>query len=115
MLLFRSNPRILQKVWGETAKLMSEFDFCHSVLDAKRNSRLRFGGFPWVVLFLVGLTFWAFKSVHFADANHDSRLAILPGLPGVSKCSSASPNHDSSLVIWTAKTVILQMLITIVA
>ena len=114
MLLFRSNPRILQKELSETAKLMSEFAFCHSVLDAKRNSRLRFGGFPWVVLFLVGLTFWAFKSVHFADANHDTRLVILPGLAGVSK-SYASPNHDSRLAIGTAKTVILQVLITIVA
>ena len=55
------------------------------------------------------------KSVHFADANHDSRLVILPGLAGVSKWSSASSNHGSSLVIWTAKTVILQMPIAIVA
>ena len=112
---FRSNLRILQNVWGETAKSMSEFNVCHSVLDAKRNSKLRFGGSLWVVLFLFGLAFWAFKSVHFADANLDSRLAILLGSPGAPRWSSAILNHDSSLAIWTAQTVILQMLITIVA
>ena len=87
----------------------------HSLLAAKHDSRLRSGGFPLGGSLSMWSDIWAFKSVHFADANHDSRLVILPGLPGVSKWSSASPNHDSSLAIWTAKSVILQMLITIVA
>ena len=72
-------------------------------------------GSLWVAPFPLGLTFWAFKSVHFADANPDSRLAILLGSPGAPRWSSAILNHDSRLAIWTAQTVILQMLITIVA
>ena len=72
-------------------------------------------GSLWVVPFPSGVTFWAFKSVHFADANPDSRLAILLGSPGVPNWSSATLNHDSSLAIWTSKAAILQMLITKVA
>ena len=68
-----------------------------------------------MVPFPSGVTFWAFKSVHFADANPDTRLAILLGSSGVPDWSSATLNHDSSLAIWAYKTVILQMLITIVA
>ena len=68
-----------------------------------------------MVPFPSDVTFWAFKSVHFADANPDSRLAILLVSPGVPNWSFATLNHDSSLAIWMSKAVILQMLITIVA
>ena len=94
---------------------MQHFGVLHSVLDAKHNSRLRSLGFPLGGPFSFGRDILGLQKCAFADANPDSRLAILLGSPGVPNWSSATLNHESSLAIWTSKTVILQMLITIVA